>query len=81
MERNKKDLSWKESRCKSAWLHDYKISGTYPSAIRETCNKCGKSIYIKIANERIDNLKYIKYHMKQVLMKEHPLYIHEYGKL
>ena len=70
--------SWPKSRCKGSWLHDFKISGSYDSAIRETCSKCGKSIFVKVCDGRIDNLKYIKFHMKQVLLPQHPLFIHEF---
>lgn len=72
------NLSWQKSRCKGSWLHDYVIKNQYENAVQEVCLKCGKSIYFKECAGRINNLEYIKHHMKQILLPQHSLFIHEF---
>lgn len=72
------NLSWPKSRCKGSWLHRFELVEEHPNWAKETCGICGKSVYFKICNGRINNLDYIKYHMRQVLTPQHNLYYHEY---
>lgn len=73
-------LSWPKSRCKGAWLHRYEFLYQYPETVVEVCTICGTKIYFKIVDGRIDNLEYIRHHMRQVLLPQHSLFQHEYKK-
>ena len=74
----RQNLSWEKSRCKGSWLHRYELVEEHPNYAKEVCGICGKSVFFKICNGRIDNLAYIKYHLRQVLIPQHKLYYHEY---
>lgn len=73
-----KNYSWPQSRCRGSWLHRFSIVNQFPNAVQEVCAICGKSVIFKIYDGRVDNLNYIKYHMRQVLLPGHNLFRHEY---
>lgn len=70
--------SWDNSKCKGTWLHNFNLVAQYENAVKEVCDKCGKSKVFSIKDGRINNLEYIAYHIKQVLVPEHKLYSHEH---
>ena len=76
---DKSKLSWPKSRCKGAFLHRYNILWQTPYITTEVCQLCGKKIHFKIFEGRIDNLEYIRHHMRQVLIPLHNLFKHEYS--
>jgi hypothetical protein len=72
--------SWANSNCKGTWLHRFKITEQYGNAVKEVCEICGKSKVFKIDESgRTNNLEYVAYHIRQVLVPQHKLYQHEYG--
>ena len=75
---NQRNLSWGLSRCKGSWLHRYVIVDQHETCVTEACSLCGKRVYFKIYNGVINNLEYIKHHMRQVLVPQHNLFIHEF---
>ena len=68
----------KESKCINLWLHDYQIISDHGSAVAEVCTRCNKRKVFQIRNGKPDALEYYKYHLKQALQPNHPLYKHEY---
>lgn len=75
-------MNFKESKCKSFWLHRYEIVATYhfpPDAVKERCARCGKEIVHKLnANGDANNFEYLKHHARECLLPQHSLYSHEY---
>ncbi len=77
----KAQLSYPKSRCYGSWLHRYQIQEQYINAIKEVCTICGKSVYFKFTDEgKADNMEYIRHHMRNVLLRQHNLFKHEYNK-
>ncbi len=68
------------SRCKEGWLHEFIILRDSPFGVEEGCRKCKKKVVYRIDNGRIDNLTYIKQHIRQALPKKHPLFKREYNR-
>lgn len=77
-------LSWPLSRCFGTWLHKYEIRKEWPDCVLEICERCHHAMYFKIDHRGIannkTNLHYIKYHIRLLLPKNHPLFKHEYQK-
>ena len=67
-----------DSICKIGWLHRYELSRQSPEIVEEVCKICGKRVYYRIVDGRIDNLKYLRDHIRQALPRHHRLYYHEY---
>ena len=58
---------------------NFDIKNQYENAVHEVCEICGKSIYFKMDSVgRVNNLAYIKSHLRQVLIPQHNLFKHEY---
>lgn len=70
--------SWPKSRCVGSWLHRFSIKNEWIDCVQEVCEICGTSAFFKIVDGKIDNLDYIKHHMRQILVPQHPLFSHEY---
>ncbi len=73
------------SKCFGTWLHNYKIIKCHYKAdyfmVEELCFRCHDRKFFKMKKGgQVDNLNYIKYHVRQALPKHHPLFNHEYRK-
>jgi len=66
------------SKCKSSWLHRFKIIAQYPEGVQERCEICHKKVFLRVINGKSNNTRYIASHMRQVLVPQHRLFIHEY---
>ena len=75
---NKTDEFWLKSECLGGYLHKFELKQQWAECIQEVCERCGQEEYFQIVDGRIDNLTYIDYHMRQVLVPQHPLFFHEY---
>lgn len=75
-------MDFSYSKCKGIWLHKFDIVAEYGSqAVKERCARCGKEIVIKLDSRGLaNNNEYLKYHMRQALVPQHPIYAHEYPK-
>lgn len=66
------------SNCKSGWLHRFIILRESPFGVEEGCQICQKLVYYKVINGQINNLAYLKEHIRQGLPKKHVLFKREY---
>lgn len=75
-------MDFKLSKCKGFYLHRFEIVAEYHypnTAIKERCARCGKEVVFPVDSRGLsDNNNYLKYHMRQALVPQHPLYGHEY---
>jgi hypothetical protein len=73
-------MNFQKSRCKGIWLHRFELVADYNGwAVKERCARCGKEVVFKLdSNGNADNNRYLSYHARQALLKEHSLYSHEY---
>lgn len=75
---NNTDFFLGKSRCQNGYLHRYEIFEEFPNAVVEICYICRNKKIFKIVNNRIDNLEYLKHHIRETLTPYHPLFWHEY---
>ena len=68
------------SICKSGWLHRFILLRQSPEFAEEGCVICKKKAFYKVVRGRIDNLAYLKTHIRQALPPFHSLYYREYPK-
>lgn len=73
-------MMFDSSKCRGSWLHRFTIIGQYDQGIQERCGICGKKEFFRVAGGKIDNRKYLAFHMRQALPKVHRLYQHEYAR-
>lgn len=75
-------MNFSKSKCKGIWLHKFDIVEEHHipnKAVKERCARCGKDIiHVLDQNENADNNEYIKYHMREALVPQHPLFNHEF---
>lgn len=69
-----------QSKCGNGWLHRYKLVAQYTDCVHEVCEVCRKSAFFPVVGGRVDNVYYIKFHNRECLPKQHPLFNKEYGK-
>lgn len=75
-----------KSKCrKRGWLHRYRILQEHKKSeyvvVEEMCEICKHRIFIKADLQgRIDNVDYLRSHIRQALPKYIKLYQHEFGK-
>jgi len=74
----KNDILWRNSQCVGIWLHDYQIVGAGPDGVVEMCMRCKDRQYFKMGYGNLSNIEYLDYHLRQALLKQHPLFSHEY---
>ncbi len=68
------------SRCKGTYLHKFEIIAQHEQGMLEMCDRCGKEVFFKVIDGKIDNNNYLNYHLRQALPKNHPLFNHEYAE-
>ncbi len=79
-------MNIKSSYCrKPGWLHNFKITQEHKKSdykiVEERCERCHQRMFFKMSQEgRIDNVAYIRSHIRQALTKNYNLYYHEYNK-
>lgn len=73
-------MDFSKSKCKGTWLHNYQLVAEYwGEAVKERCTRCGKEVVFKLDPRGLaDNTNYLKYHMRQALVPQHPLFAHEF---
>lgn len=73
-------MDWSYSKCKGIWLHNFQLVSDYQGkAVKERCLRCGKDLIVKLDDKGLaDNTNYLKYHMRQAFVPQHPLFSHEY---
>lgn len=75
-------MDFKHSKCKGGWLHRFEIVAEYHqpnAAIKERCARCGKEVVFPMDdNGNADNNNYLKYHARQALVPQHPLFAREF---
>lgn len=69
------------SKCRGNWLHRFEIVGECSSGVLERCVICHKKKSFRIVNGVPNPKKYLAYHMRNALPKEHRLFFHEYADL
>lgn len=74
-----RNYDWSNSKCKGLWLHRFEIAEQFNDAVVERCAICGKQKAFAVRDGRVNNLEYIAFHIRQVLVPQHNLYNHEYG--
>ena len=67
-----------ESYCLNGYLHRYKLAEQYTDGVVEMCEVCKDRYFFRVVDGRIDNNEYLSKHARQALMKQHPLFSHEY---
>lgn len=72
-------MNWELSKCKGIWLHRFTIQSQYSQGIVEQCQICGIRVFFPIQNGATENNLYLSYHLRQLLVPQHPLFAHEYG--
>ena len=72
----------RRSLCKvgNGWLHDYQIIAEFPICVVEMCARCKDRKYFAVVQNRMNNLEYVDYHVRQCLQPWHPLYQREYNE-
>lgn len=79
MRKRKTTLYDKESECSiRGYFHRYEIFEEYSDGVVEKCSLCNKRIFIKVLEGRIDNVKYVKTHNRQLLQPSHKRFSKEY---
>lgn len=73
-------MMFTDSRCRNGWLHRFTIIGQYEQGIQERCGICGRKEFFRAYNGKVDNRKYLAFHMRQALPKVHRLYDREYER-
>ncbi len=68
----------KESRCRNSWLHRFNIVNQYEEGVMEICEICRTKRFFRVVQGKVNNMEYMRYHMRQALRPEHPLFYHEY---
>jgi hypothetical protein len=73
------------SKCKikSVLLCDWRTVLENNEILKESCKYCGKQVLYNKKNDRIDNAKYLSYHLRDALQPNGamlPLYTKIYGK-
>lgn len=73
------DLGFKNSKCRGSWLHRLDVVGTSEEGVLERCQICHMKISFRIRGGVVSAKKYLSYHMRNALPKEHRLFAHEYA--
>ena len=71
-------MIFKNSECKHSWLHRYKIFKEFPQGVQEKCEICGDKVFFRVVNGRINNARYLSYHLRQTIPPIHRLFSHEF---
>lgn len=67
-----------ESKCLNGWLHRFNLSEQGEFGVFEVCDRCRQRVFFRVSNGRINNENYLKYHARQALPPNHPLFYREY---
>lgn len=73
-------MDFSASKCKGYWLHKFltiKDNGEY---VLERCARCGERNVIKVVAQQLDVVRYSKLHMREFIIPQHRLYLHEFIK-
>lgn len=71
---------WRDSMCRNKWLHRFEIKEQHENGVKEVCEICGKSVFFKLLDGKLNNYEYMSYHLRQALPPYHPNYAREYSK-
>jgi len=71
---------WQPSKCGGTRLHRFQLFRQFDGGSEEVCEICHKRKFFKIANGKLDNNTYLRWHFRDILQSNHPLYKREYGK-
>lgn len=71
-------ISWSKSECKDGYLHQYQIITQDSNAVVEMCKLCKDMQVFKIVNGKVDNINYLKYHLRNALPPFHRLFKREF---
>lgn len=69
---------FKDSYCRNGWLHRYDVVGTAEQGVLERCKICHKKKSFRIVDGSVSPKKYLSFHMRNGLQKDHRLFPHEY---
>lgn len=69
---------WQNSECIGNYLHRFSIQEQYEQGVMEVCEICGKSMFFRIIDGKVNNAQYMSYHLRQALPRDDEYYYHEY---
>lgn len=71
---------YQNSQCHRAWLHDFAPLMDNSEIYVEVCKRCHlKNFYRKDPRGKINNRRYVAYHIKEVLQPFNKLFNHEHA--
>ncbi len=73
-------MDFSASKCKGYWLHKFLTIEDKGSDVLERCARCGKRNVIKVVKQQLDVVRYSKKHMREFIIPQHRLYLHEFIK-
>lgn len=68
---------FQESLCQNRYLHRFEIKEEYEDGVLEVCEICHIRKFFKIIDGKVDNQRYMSYHIRQALPTFHEYYEHE----
>jgi hypothetical protein len=71
-------MIFKESICRSGWLHRYDLVGQAKEGVLERCVICHKKKSFRIRGGTVNPKNYLAYHMRNALTKDHRKFSKEY---
>lgn len=69
---------WQNSRCLNKYLHRFIIVKDYDDGVLEKCEVCRKSKGFKIIEGKLDNARYMSWHIRSALTPDYPYFDREY---
>lgn len=71
-------MNFSASKCRGNWLHRFEVVGTSDAGVLERCEICHVKKSFRAVDGSINNRKYLSFHMRNALQKDHRLFAHEY---
>lgn len=74
-------MNFSKSQCKGRYLHKFITLRGTSDAVEERCVKCGKRHIIKLVKGEPNIIEYARWHQREFLIPQHPLFLSEFQKI
>lgn len=71
-------MMFDNSKCRGNWLHRFELVGMSDKGVLERCLICHKKVSHRMVDGSINNKRYLSFHMREGLQKDHRLFAKEY---
>lgn len=71
-------MDFSASKCKGIGLHKFASLKDGGDAVLERCMKCGEKNVVKVVKGQVDVVRYSQRHMREFLIPQHRLFLHEF---